>query len=742
MSRIRIIALITALFLLTSCSANKSKINNPADGTLSADIEAVSEISGETTEDGYILAASNENYSLYYEEKGLTVRLKNRRTGAVTESAAEPDEGSSETWKNFVNSGIVLEYYKGSAVNLNRVNMYSGNPEKKIYLIKDGFAAKISFKSIGILLTVFITLDGDGIRARIPNSSVKEENSEYRLAAVYVLPFLGYTRLGDTDGYMLIPDGCGAIIPLKDNNERFSQPYKAKLYGGNYTVEADKGSVQRFDNTVATTADTAPVFAPVFGMVHTESKTAFLGIIENGKYNAEIYAYPNGVTTDYNWITARYVYREVYLYLTGSSGSISTVEETRETFDISAYYRFTDGEEADYVGLAKAYRSYLSEHGLLNNGTDCGYGMRLDFFAGDVQKSLVGTSFVGMTSISEIDGILKELTQNGMNGLAVSLKGWQKGGIYGKLTGALKFEGSVGSLKEYKNLAQKYGGSAQFFLYADFLNVYGGKPAKNYIYQYNGKVFSNDTLLSIHSKKYRYTPDAAVKLTNAFISALGGDLGICFDGVTNEVYSYGSGEKGKVNSRKFSASVISESLALAGKKLSTAYNSPNDYLWNNAQRYYDYRIYGTDYKFVSDEVPFFAIVLRGSLPLYSEYINFKADTTEYLLKLIESGVYPSFLLTGEPPSKLINTDSASLFSCEYGEYKEMILKYDKIFCELSQVTGDGKIAFHSASDGVSVTTYENGAKVIVNYNSDNAEYEGNTLAGKSYLFLKGKAEGK
>ena len=100
------------------------------------------------------------------------------------------------------------------------------------------------------------------------------------------------------------------------------------------------------------------------------------------------------------------------------------------------------------------------------------------------------------------------------------------------------------------------------------------------------------------------------------------------------------------------------------------------------------------------------------------------------------------MLTGEPPSKLINTDSASLFSCEYGEYKEMILKYDKIFCELSQVTGDGKIAFHSASDGVSVTTYENGAKVIVNYNSDNAEYEGNTLAGKSYLFLKGKAEGK
>ena len=133
------------------------------------------------------------------------------------------------------------------------------------------------------------------------------------------------------------------------------------------------------------------------------------------------------------------------------------------------------------------------------------------------------------------------------------------------------------------------------------------------------------------------------------------------------------------------------------------------------------------------------IVLKGRIPLYSEYINFKADTTEYKLKLIESGIYPSFLLTSESPSELIYTDSASLFSCQYSEYSEMIREYNEIFTKLYSVTADSTISDHSLSDGVAVTTYENGAKVVVNYNESAIQYDGNTVEGQAYLFIGGKA---
>lgn len=741
MSRLKILALLLSMLLLTSCSAGGVNGKIPTDAELKTTVTAINGKPTETTADGYILAASNDKFSLYYEEKGLTVRVKNNLTGEVTDSAATPDENSSAAWKNFVNSGIVLEYFKGSAVNLNKTNMYSGNPVTKISLIKDGFAAEINFKSIGISLTVFVTLNENGIKVQVPSESIKEINEQFRLAAIYVLPFLGYTHMAEVEGYMLIPDGCGAIIELRDNNGKFTQPYKSKVYGGNYSVESNSYAVQKFDEEIATASETAGVFAPVFGMVHTSKNNAFLGIIESGKYNAEIYAYPNGVVTEYNWITARYVYREVYQYLTGQSGSITSSQQERETFDISTVYRFESGEDADYVGLAKSYREYLTDNKLLNKVQN-GYSMRLDFFAGDMEKALLGKKFVAMTTVEQMDEILAELKENGVKKLSVALKGWQKGGIYGGITGKTSFEGAVGSHSDYKKLCEKYSADAEFMLYADLLNAYKKSGSKDYIYQYNGKVFSNETFLELHPIKFRNTADAVKEKTESITEKLNDDgkIGLAVDGISREVYSYEAGEKMKMFSRKYAAGIHSDVLKNASNTLTTAYFAPNDYLWASTEKYYDYRIYGSDYKFVTGEVPFFAIVLQGSIPLYSEYVNFKADTTEYKLKLIESGIYPSFLLTYESPSSLIYTDSASLFSCQYSEYREMISEYDKIFSELTMLTKGSTIADHSFKDGVSVTSYENGTRVIVNYNDTAVEYNGNKVEGQSYMFLSGKAD--
>ena len=52
------------------------------------------------------------------------------------------------------------------------------------------------------------------------------------------------------------------------------------------------------------------VVMPIWGMVHTDTQMAVLGVIEDGEYNATIQAYPNAVT-DLNWITAKYLYRAV-----------------------------------------------------------------------------------------------------------------------------------------------------------------------------------------------------------------------------------------------------------------------------------------------------------------------------------------------------------------------------------------------------------------------------------------------
>lgn len=727
--------LVSGMMLLTvGCMGDSDRrVEIEPDGSAGSDIAALDSFP-DGAHAGYQLAAENEGYGLYFEETGLTVLLEDKKTGQVMESAGIPDEGSSATWKNFVNSGLVIEYFKGKATTINRLDMYSGSPETEIYPIENGFAAKVSFQSVGIRLTVFVTLHENGLKVQVPGSSIEETDENCRLAAVYVLPFLGSSRGAQTEGYMLIPDGCGAIIRLADNNEKYSQPYKAKVYSGNYSIEENRTAVQKFEGEIATMSEAESVSAPIFGMVHTDKQMGFLGMIEEGKYNAELYAYPNGVITEYNWIAPRFVYREVYLYPTSQTKGINTIQAEKETFDILVRYDFVSGDNADYTGLAAVYREYLKETGVLKE-RDISYSVRLDFFAGDQEEALIGKKFVAMTTVEDMDRMLAELTEGGVESIAAVYKGWQKNGIYGTLKDKIRFEKALGSLSDYSSLAEKYTGQVQLLLYGDFMNTYSKSSSADYIYRYNGKIFSDDTYHKLNPIKYRYTSRYSADLIRSYRDQLAETtLGLAIDGVTNRCYSAMVNNKKDVYSRQSYAKDIAD--AVQGTEHG-AYYTPNDYLWGFTENYYDFKLYASGYKFVSEEIPFFAMALKGSMGLYSEYVNFEADATEYLLKMVESGVYPSFLLTRENPAEMIYTDSASLYSCEYEEYAGMIQEYYDIFRALHESTGGAYIKGYERQDGVSRVTYSNGTVVIVNFNKQETEAWGRVLAPLSYIIEKG-----
>ncbi len=733
---------IAALFLLSGmllfvagCAGVLDReVKIDPDGTGSSEIKARDNFpDGEHA--GYRLAAENEAYALYFEETGLTVLVKDKRTGQVMDSAGMPDENSSAAWKNFVNSGVVIEYFKGKATTINRLDMYSDSPKTEVYPVEDGFAAKVHFKSVGIKLTVFVTLTESGLQVQVPGSSIEETDENYKLAAAYVLPYLGSTRGDETEGYMLIPDGCGAIIRLADNHEKYSQPYKAKVYSGNYSIEENRGAVQKFEGEIATMSDSEPIAAPVFGMVHTDKGMGFLGIIEEGKYNAELYAYPGSVITEYNWITARYVYREVYLYPTSQTKGINTIQAERETFDVLVRYDFVSGEEADYTGLAVAYRDYLWKNGVLGRVAS-DYSVRLDFFAGDQEKALIGKSFVAMTTVEDMDHMLEALTEDGVERITAVYKGWQKNGTYGTMKDKIRFEKGLGCLSDYTDLTEKYSDQVRFLLYGDFMNSYSKNSSADYIYRYNGKIFSDDTFLELNPVKYRYTSRYSADLIRDYDHQLAGtDVGLAIDGVTNQCFSAMVNNKKDLYSRQSYARDIQE--ALRGLE-SAAYYSPNDYLWSETESYFDFKLYGSGYKFVSQEIPFFAIALKGSMGLYSEYVNFEADATEYLLRMVESGVYPSFLLTSKNPSEMIYTDSASLYSCEYGEYAALIKEYYDTFLALHQSTEGAYITDYEKQSGVSKVTYSNGTQVFVNFNKEESQHWGRVLAPLSYSIEKGE----
>jgi hypothetical protein len=115
-------------------------------------------------------------------------------------------------------------------------------------------------------------------------------------------------------------------------------------------------------------------------------------------------------------------------------------------------------------------------------------------------------------------------------------------------------------------------------------------------------------------------------------------------------------------------------------------------------------------------VPFVQIVLKGYIPYYAPYSNYNADQKESLLRMIDYGAYPSFLLTNEPSSKLMDTPSQNIFTSEFSNWKnEVINQYQLVAKSLGQVEGETIISRDVLAPGVVKDTYSKGQSILINY---------------------------
>ena len=127
----------------------------------------------------------------------------------------------------------------------------------------------------------------------------------------------------------------------------------------------------------------------------------------------------------------------------------------------------------------------------------------------------------------------------------------------------------------------------------------------------------------------------------------------------------------------------------------------------------------------TDTVPFMQMVLKGHIDYYADKSNFHADRTKEMLKMIEYGEYPSWLLTWEDSLELFDTPSSWIYTSEYGIWKDEILnEYESVRSALAPVRS-AKITEHQMiSDDVAKVVYDNGVEIIVNY-ADTAYIDGN-----------------
>lgn len=687
----------------------------------------------------YHLAAESETYEMYLYEPLLSVLLRNKETGAVLESTLSPENDNGKNkkaWKGYLNSGLVLSVIQDTN-NTYQADLIN-NPHTLTYTYtENGFSAQVYFEDYGLGLTLEAALTGNEFTVRIPDASIREDNPGVYIATISPFPLLGYTYLDRQPGYMLVPDGNGALIYLNNKEGRFASGFSQMIYGSDsgFSESAVKNYLwDRYE----TVTSARKVLMPVFGMAHTADQIAYLGIVEEGESRCTIEAHPNGVMVDYNRCFARFLLRDIYQQPLNqsNSGSVKTVESDRIHHDMAVRYCLLSGENANYMGMAAAYRAYLLDRGLVEK-RDTTYRTRVDFLGSDREKFLVGTKAVVMTTAEDIGEIYWDLHHESVDSLLSVYKGWQSGGVNALPIGGFAADGAVGGnggiIKLIADGAQM---DYDLYLYDEALRMNAATNAFTYdaMKMVNKRTYKEENAAKqVYPLFYYLIPAKSEEKIGALSKALrdSGISGLALAGVTDSLFSYSL--KGAYYSRDDCLSHYASAVSAAAGEQRLALESPLQYLWKYAGAFLDMPLSSSDYMYVDEEIPFLSIVLKGLVPMYSEYVNFEANKTEFFLQMAEAGVYPSFYITQANSSALIYTNSSDLYTTQYKTYRDTILEYDRALRSLAVKTADAQIVNHEKlENGVTRVTYSNGAVIYVNYGDREAETDGIVIPARSF----------
>ena len=699
--------------------------------------------------EGYILKLENDKLEVWFREDVAGMRFRVKETGYVWGSVYRDGDdrvkGMNARWTSKATSFASIDYFDWQGAQ-RQIGLADPLVEMAYVWHENGFYCDVAIDEFGFFFRIAFTLHDDHIsfevvgqpreesrivpvqRRILREQQIVHEEHYHRIKAIYFMPFMGSVYEAEMGGYMFVPDGSGALIRFPDG-AKYVASYEQRVYGLDFGIDptavVTSLNSSRPDDYVVPESQ---ALMPVFGTAHGFNEHAFFARIENGAEFATIIGNVAGLTMRYNYAAARFDYRLVYTQPVNQRGlGVMMPQPHMNEMEPRISFYFLSGSDADYAGMARLYRSILLDEGVLKPTTAAAEDIpiRVDVLGADLRQGFLRNTVTALTTAGQAKTIVDMLRENGVNNINMTVLGWQRGGINGSRLNATAFERRVGSASDFKSLRDKVEENGAFFL--------GIAPVR-----------VNDRQLNLYMQ-------AVTNLSRAHVVFCYCDFGrelMFYDFhlvrprlVYNNVRQIRQSQPGfnfaydqlghflyadHTNRNVIKRNETKElfhSMAKGG-----AYVYPNAYLWDSVDVFLNAPLGSSQYLFATDTVPFLQMVLRGSMDYFASYTNTGLSSLNSMLKKIEYGAYPSFILTGVESRYLQNTPQAELFTTWYVDWiSEIAELYHTINSALSLVEGQG-IYDHEALDyGIKMTTFTNGISIFVNYSVHDYYDENNDI---------------
>ena len=590
--------------------------------------------------------------------------------------------------------------------------------------------ASIRTSSYGISFKVEVRIEDDKLKVNVPYDSIKEETvgtlnpKDYKLKSIILFPYFGSENY-EINGYSFIPDGSGALI--RYNNHKSSTAYIKKLYGDDYSFTDYPSGSNLKDNGVLS--------LPIYGVNHGYNQAGFLCEITDGYGSAELHSYPYMYSLiPINTTFFKYYVKDTFTVKMSSSNMVLLNEEPYPS-NYSLSYTFLSGNDANYVGMANAYRDSLGldkEVSASNN-----IPLRLEILGLDYKPGLFGKKYVKMTSFSEALDIIQDLEKEGVNNFNITYLGWNKGGYFTKGATNAKAASRLGGKAKLKKLDSylKDNGYSIDYTINPYVSSSYNTGSKN-VKKIGLSPFEVTQKSSLEQKGYYVLPTdltRILKKSSKKLDRIGIDA-LKLDNL-NVAYSYRYSSNFVYRTQMINE-VANEVSKIEGYAISA--ERPNAYLLKYLTNYYSAFYESNKFVYETDSIPFISILVSGIMNQYMPNINYISDYELAILRMIEYNIYPSFIVTKEEAYDLRYTNYEYLNSTQYDLWKDLMIKmYTTTNNALSYVIGAKMISHCYVDNGVSKCVYSNGVTIYVNYNNRDVNTDGVSLSPYSYLVKGG-----
>ena len=690
----------------------------------------VEEAKCQLTTDGFEEKLNNGTLSIWYNKDMEALRMVDLRSGYVWGCIDDKEEYNlNKKWTARATSMLYITYFnmKGKEES---AGLSDSAFKTKYQWKKDSFSCKVSASRLGIEFTFTGTLKDDQFTFAMKDETLKE-SGRGKLSKISFMSFLGSVYEDTIPGYMLVPDGSGALIRFQ-KAKAYLSGYSRKVYGADLSMDTD-ASVSNLNGnrTDDYATEENRLSFPLWGVVHGENQNGLLATIDSGELYAMINAIPAGAenqTVKFSRAYADFIYRNEYNKRVSNAKVVKEPQETPNTVNPTLTFTFLTNEEADYVGMANRYREKLLKADLLPKNeieTKGDVSLLLHIAGSEVKEGFLKNGLETLTTAEQAEEILKDLKKSDITNVSMILSGWNKGGYHGAKVGSTKFEGKVGSEKDLlalRKTLQKQGGDLALVtnvitankdqinirqdvaLNATLDSIVKTIPNKNLMYQ--------DTYFLRHAEVVKALDKNFDKLE---------EFGLVLEDAAKYLhadYTIGK-EKTRIDVMEEMTSKIAEA------KQDLYFDAENLYMLKYASKIIDIPVSGSQYIYETDSVPFLQIVLRGSVDYYTPYSNLGFYSDASVLKMIEYGAYPSFMVMAEDNFSISDTPLENYFSLNYQDWKVKIESvYKDVNATLSKVKGAEIIDHEVVAEGIYKTSYANGVSIYVNYTGEDYVTEG------------------